>query len=124
MRRLRGCAAGYREALDVSITYVAVWDGEVCGYCRSIDDNGFYVYVCDLLVAGRFRGQDIGQSLLERLRCDHPAQLVYVMSDADGYYEKLGYHREGFSLRRRPDRDERLGSRPFGGAAGGGRSLG
>lgn len=90
-----GVSQRYRDALHASITYVAVWDGEVCGYCRSIDDNGFYVYVCDLLVAPRFRGRGIGRHLLERVRHDHPAQLVYVMSDADGYYEKLGCPREG-----------------------------
>lgn len=88
-------AQRYRAALRASTTYVAVWDGEVCGYWRSIDDDGFYVYVCDLLVTGRSRDRDVGRSMLERVRQDHPAQLVYVMSDADGCYEKLGYHREG-----------------------------
>jgi hypothetical protein len=39
------------------------------------------VYIFDLLVKKSYRGQQ--------------NQPVYVMSDVDPYYEKLGYRREG-----------------------------
>jgi hypothetical protein len=32
---------------------------------------------------------------MERVCRDFPNQPVYVMSDSDPYYEKLGYEREG-----------------------------
>lgn len=85
----------YREALEKSITYVA-YEGEVlCGYSRSIDDCGFYVYVCDLLVIPEYRGKNIGRKLMECLYNDYPNYIVYVMSDVDEYYNKQGYKREG-----------------------------
>jgi GNAT superfamily N-acetyltransferase len=88
-------AAAYRKALAESITYVAVEDGAIIGYSRSLPDHGFYVYVCDLLVAKPWRGRAIGRRLMEVVVRAHPGQTVYVMSDVDGYYRKLGYHREG-----------------------------
>lgn len=85
----------YREALEKSITYVAYEGDVLCGYSRSVDDCGFYVYVCDLLVVPEYRGKDIGRKLMECIYKDYPDSIVYVMSDVDGYYKKQGYEREG-----------------------------
>ena len=85
----------YRSALDNSITYVA-YEGEIlCGYSRSIDDCGFYMYVCDLLVMPHYRGRNIGRKLMECIYTDYPDHIVYVMSDVDEYYKKQGYRYEG-----------------------------
>lgn len=32
---------------------------------------------------------------MECICSDYPEHIVYVMSDVDGYYEKLGYKKEG-----------------------------
>ena len=85
----------YRLALDNSITYVAYDRDKLCGYSRSIDDCGFYVYVCDLLVMPMYRGRKIGRKLMECICTDYPNRIVYVMSDVDEYYKKQGYKREG-----------------------------
>ena len=85
----------YIKALESSITYIA-WDETlVCGYARCREDDGFGVYVYDLLARKTHRGREIGKSLMERVCQDFPDQPVYVMSDVDPYYEKLGYRREG-----------------------------
>jgi len=85
----------YKQALKNSITYV-VCEGEVlCGYVRCRDDDGFGIYVYDLLVQKEYRGHSIGRKLMERVCADYPDAEVYVMSGVDGYYEKRGYHREG-----------------------------
>jgi GNAT superfamily N-acetyltransferase len=88
-------AARYGEALARSATVVAAEGSRICGYARALDDSGFYAYVCDLLVAPDHRGHALGRRLLERLVQDLPGRTLYVMSDADGYYERLGYRREG-----------------------------
>lgn len=85
----------YIKALESSITYIAYDKPLVCGYVRCREDDGFGVYVYDLLVRKTHRGKQIGKILMERVRRDYPDQPVYVMSDVDPYYEKLGYHREG-----------------------------
>lgn len=85
----------YKKALEISITYVAYENDEVCGYSRSLNDCGFYIYVCDLLVKPKFRGMHLGRKLMECLYCDFPGQVVYVMSDVDKYYEKVGFEKAG-----------------------------
>lgn len=88
-------AEKYKVALETSITYVACQDDVLCGYSRSIDDFGEYIYVCDLLVMPAYRGKGIGRKLMECLHQDYSHQEVYVMSGVDEYYAKLGYNRIG-----------------------------
>lgn len=88
-------AEKFKKALLNSIVYVAYEDGTLCGYLRSIDDNDFYIYICDLLVDKRYRGRKIGQKLMEQVCLDYPDRTVYVMSDVDDFYTKKGYRREG-----------------------------
>jgi len=85
--------AKYIRTLESSITYIACDGNLVCGYARCREDDGFGVYVFDLLVRKTYRGKQIGKSLMERVCQDFPNQPVYVMSDIDPYYEKLGYRR-------------------------------
>ena len=40
----------YVKALESSITYIAYHENLVCGYARCREDDGFGVYVYDLLV--------------------------------------------------------------------------
>lgn len=85
----------YIKALESSIAYIAYDETFVCGYVRCREDDGFGVYIYDLLVRKTHRGKQIGKTLMERVFKDFPNQPIYVMSDVDPYYEKLGYHREG-----------------------------
>ena len=85
----------YIRALNNSITYVAYDDSMVCGYTRCREDDGFGIYVYDLLVRKSHRGRQIGKSLVTQVSQDFPGQSVYVMSDVDPYYEKLGFQRVG-----------------------------
>lgn len=96
----------YMAALESSITYIACDETLVCGYARCREDDGFGVYVYDLLVRKAYRGREIGKSLMERVCQDFPDQPVYVMSDVDSYYEKLGYRREGsiFEVKMKTDK--------------------
>lgn len=87
-------ASKYQKALECCIVYLAVRDGTVCGYSRSIQD-ALYIYVCDLLVDKKYRGHGLGQKLMQCLTDDYPGLPVYIMSGSDAYYEKLGCKREG-----------------------------
>jgi ribosomal protein S18 acetylase RimI-like enzyme len=85
----------YIKALESSITYIVYDENLVCGYARCREDDGFGVYIYDLLVRKTHRGKRIGKALMERVLKDFPNQPIYVMSDVDPYYEKLGYRKVG-----------------------------
>lgn len=94
-------AQRYRLALACSVTLLAYENDRLCGYVRVRDDDGFGVYVYDLLVRKKDRGRNIGRVLIDGVCAAFPQDAVYVMSGADGYYEKQDYRREGsiFSVR-------------------------
>ncbi len=85
----------YRSALESSITYLAFEGGVLCGFARCRDDDGLGLYVYDLLVAGPYRGRRAGRELLRHICARHRGETVYVLSDVDAYYEKLGLRRAG-----------------------------
>ena len=92
----------YTAALRSSIVCLLFSGDELCGYLRARNDDGYGVYVYDLLVDRRHRGKAYGKLLMEQVCGDFPYDDVYVMSGVDGYYEKLGYEKEGsiFRVRR------------------------
>lgn len=85
----------YQAALAGSIVFVVAEDSRICGYIRARDDNGFGVYIYDLLVAKPYRGQSLGRQLMTCVRAACPEDTVYVMSDVDGYYLTQGFRRIG-----------------------------
>ena len=87
-------AARYRKSFEQSITFIALSDGIICGYSRSIKD-ALYIYVCDLLVNKEYRGNGLGRKLMQCLTVEYPDYPVYVMSGNDEYYRKIGAKKEG-----------------------------
>lgn len=85
----------YQQTMAHSLGYLLMVEDELCGYVRCRDDDGYGVYVYDLLVDEKYRGKAYGRTLMERVCEDFPEDTVYVMSDVDPYYEKLGYQRVG-----------------------------
>lgn len=85
----------YITALKASASYVLFEERVLCGYVRAREDDGFGVYVYDLLIGKNYRGKGYGKALMSHVKTQFPGQIAYVMSDVDEYYEKLGYHRIG-----------------------------
>lgn len=90
------------RALASSIAYLAYEGNIVIGYIRAREDDGFGVYIYDLLVRKSYRGHNIGKQLMEHIASKYFDQTIYVMSDVDNYYEKVGYQRVGsiFEIKR------------------------
>jgi ribosomal protein S18 acetylase RimI-like enzyme len=84
----------FKNALLEGETYLYQSDGNICGYIRALVD-GFGIYISELYIAPRYRGNGYGAALLGQVKQAHPNQDVYVFSDEDLYYEKLGYKRVG-----------------------------
>lgn len=86
----------YKKALSSSIAYLIFEHGQLCGYLRCRDDDGYGVYVYDLLIDKLYRGQDYGRLLMEQVTRDFSDSPVYVLGDVYPYYEgELGYEIEG-----------------------------
>jgi len=97
----------YKRALANSINYVLFEEDELCGYARCRDDDGYGIYVYDLLVDQKHRGKEYGRLLMEQVCRDFPNDTVCVMSGVDTYYKKSGYEREGsiFTVKIKPQKN-------------------
>ena len=87
-------ASRYRKSFEQSITYIALSDGKICGYSRSMKDT-LFIYVCDLLVNKKYRGHGLGKKLMQCIQEEYPNCPVYVMSGNDEYYKRIGAKKEG-----------------------------
>lgn len=87
--------AKYRRAMANSMGYLVLKQEALCGYLRCRDDDGYGLYIYDLLVDKNHRGKGYGRLLMEQVCRDYPGSTVYVMSDVNPYYESLGYAIEG-----------------------------
>jgi ribosomal protein S18 acetylase RimI-like enzyme len=85
----------YILSLEKSITYLLFEDKVLAGYVRAIEDYGYQIYICDLLVTPKHRGKGYGNQLMRHIQKKYPKLDCYVMSDVDDYYIKQGYFKEG-----------------------------
>jgi predicted GNAT family N-acyltransferase len=85
----------YNLALKTSHTFLAYENASLCAFIRCREDNGFGVYIYDLLVKKASRGNKIGLQLMDHICNVFPDQTIYVMSDEDSYYEKMGCSKIG-----------------------------
>lgn len=83
----------YRLAIESSTVYVLMDESVCIGYIRGRDDSGFGFYIYDLLVRKSHRGHGYGKKLIDHLKSIY--QPVFVMSDVDPYYEKIGMKKIG-----------------------------
>jgi GNAT superfamily N-acetyltransferase len=88
-----------QRAAEVCVPYLLFANGTLWGYARCHADCGFGVYVHDLLVRKKHRGHQVGRMLLEQFCRDFPDQTVYMLSNADPYYETLSHENIGSILR-------------------------
>lgn len=84
----------FKNALLTSETYVYKIESKICGYLRALVDE-FGIYVSELYISPSHRKNGYGKELLKMIKQKHPNQEVYVLSDEDPYYERLGYKRVG-----------------------------
>jgi GNAT superfamily N-acetyltransferase len=85
----------YKKSLHQSITYVCYEEGAFVGYLRALLDDGFSIYISELFVVPEWRNRTVGRMLLAKVRTEFSDLSVYVLSDEDAYYEKLGYGKVG-----------------------------
>ena len=88
----------YTRVLRCSKTLILFEKEMVIGFLRYKIDGAFGVYIFDLLVDKEYRGRGYGKALIAYLAKKYSSQIIYVMSDADAYYENNGFEKVGSIL--------------------------
>lgn len=80
--------------------------GELLGLAQTMSDGEIQTFLAILIVAQAHRGRGVGQALVAAVLRRSPGIRLDLISEADGFYEKLGFTRmSGFRLRRAPPHD-------------------
>jgi ribosomal protein S18 acetylase RimI-like enzyme len=77
--------------IEEKIIFVSEIEGEIVGYLRFITDGVLTTYIPGLLVKKKYRGQGIGQELLEEIQISHSGTRVECLSEVDNFYKKIGF---------------------------------
>ena len=87
------------QALLNSHGLVSAWESDrLVGIGNAISDGFLVVYYPHLLVHPDYQGQDIGQSIMKRLKqryIDMHMHMLVADSEAIPFYEKCGFERAG-----------------------------
>lgn len=99
--------ATVEKLLSSSAWLVAEEAGAAIGLARYLTDGVLTVYLCEILVAKAHRGRGIGRRLVQGIFARHPGLRMDTLSDADGFYEALGFCRRGRAYRGRSGEEQR-----------------
>ncbi|SDD32692.1 Acetyltransferase (GNAT) domain-containing protein [Terribacillus halophilus] len=80
----------FDQAMEGSTALVAMLDGQICGYIRCITDKVITLFVAELLVDDKVRGQGIGGKLLQAAHDLYPLTRMELLatSTSKSYYEQ------------------------------------
>jgi len=83
---------------------VALDDDQLVGIVRSVGDGCIILYIQDVIIAERYRGQGIGQALMSKLiagletHCDPDCRIgLFAAKGQEGFYERFGFGARGCS---------------------------
>jgi len=74
-------------------TLVLVYEQEVVGFLRALTDEWVTTYIAEVLVSSKWRGQGLGQVLIEVCHQLYPSTRLDLLStaSADFFYEANGF---------------------------------
>lgn len=76
-----------------NITFVAEVEGRLAGCVRGLTDGAITLYIAELLVDGKLRGQGVGKELLAYVHALYPKTRIELLasSTSRSYYEMHKY---------------------------------
>jgi GNAT superfamily N-acetyltransferase len=83
------------KAIDNSLCFGAIRDGELVGFARVITDRATFAWLCDVFVSADERGAGVGKRLMEAVMA-HPdlqglRRFLLATRDAHGLYRRYGF---------------------------------
>ncbi len=92
-----------KESINNSLCFGMYIDGKQMGFARVVTDKVVFSYLMDVFIDERFRGQNFGSELIDKIY--HHKDLVNVKNhylhtkDAQEFYKKHGFEIYGFPFK-------------------------
>lgn len=89
----------FKKAISNSILIVAYDSDNFVGFTRAISDGYITTFLCELLIVKEYRNKGIGRMLVNHIMNVYPNTRLDLISEADGFYEKLTFRKVGTGYR-------------------------
>lgn len=84
-------------------TVIVAYDGDnFAGFARFMSDGYITTFICELLVAEAYRKKGVGRMIVDHISERFPKTRIDLISEADGFYKKIGLYRLGRGFRKPP----------------------
>ncbi|MGQ9412326.1 GNAT family N-acetyltransferase [Streptococcus pluranimalium] len=74
-------------------------NGVIIAFLRYLTDDVLTTFIAEILVDKAFRGQGLGRLLVEEIMNLHPKTRLELISEADDFYDHLGFRNVGKGYR-------------------------
>ncbi|HEM6116682.1 GNAT family N-acetyltransferase [Streptococcus pluranimalium] len=74
-------------------------NGVIIAFLRYLTDDVLTTFIAEILVDKAFRGQGLGRLLVEEIMNLHPKTRLELISEADDFYNHLGFRNVGKGYR-------------------------
>lgn len=88
------------ELLEKSIYLVVTEDEKIIAVARYLTDGIMTTFLAEILVSQAFRCQGLGKMLIEEIRKQTDGTRLELISEADEFYEHLGFRKVGTGYRK------------------------
>lgn len=89
-----------QKLVESSYWLVLENEGEIVGFVRYLTDKLMTTYLCELVVAENHRCKGYASQMISEISIRHPKTRIDLISEADGFYDRLQFRSVGSGRRK------------------------
>ena len=85
---------------NLSHFFVLEEDQKILGIARYLTDEVMTTFLAEIIIDKAYRGKGLGRRLIAEIHQKHPLTRIELISEADGFYQTVGFKPVGTGLRK------------------------
>ena len=73
---------------------------KILGFARYLTDEVMTTFLAEIIIDKAYRGKGLGRRLIAEIHQKHPLTRIELISEADGFYQTVGFKPVGTGLRK------------------------
>ena len=75
-------------------------DQKILGFARYLTDEVMTTFLAEIIIDKAYRGKGLGRRLIAEIHQKYPLTRIELISEADGFYQTVGFKPVGTGLRK------------------------
>ena len=87
---------------STNLSHYLVVEGnqKILGFARYLTDEVMTTFLAEIIIDKAYRGKGLGRRLIAEIHQKHPLTRIELISEADGFYQTVGFKPVGTGLRK------------------------